>query len=158
MERNVRSIPARPKDKLVLLWRISSVSEWLGFVQVFLLSVTPFFLSHKVRYSLRHETTPAPQMPDVWLNEAGLSVSFTHLKTPAGENLWAFCFYEAGISTPEYTECISVPIAEQSHSRHLECLFLQMPHTAHRIPRFPAVVRYPRRWWRKGAACWDNST
>lgn len=41
------------------------------------------YLSHKVRYSLRHTTTPAPQMPDVWFSEAALSVSFNFLKNPA---------------------------------------------------------------------------
>lgn len=43
------------------------------------------YLPHKLRYSLRHKTTSAPQMPDVWLNEAALSVSFNFfiLKRPA---------------------------------------------------------------------------
>jgi len=41
------------------------------------------YLPHKLRYSLRYKTTSAPQMPDVWLNEAALSVSFNFLKNPA---------------------------------------------------------------------------
>jgi hypothetical protein len=46
--------------------------NWLGFVPAFLLSVTPLYL----QYSLRNKTTPAPQMPDVQLNEAALSAWF----------------------------------------------------------------------------------